>query len=43
MAAKKEVVQEPGNRQAAYSARNRARLVRDAQEVLAEIGPTATI
>jgi AcrR family transcriptional regulator len=40
MAGKK---QETGNRQAAYSARNRARLVKDAQEVLAEIGPTATI
>jgi len=35
--------QETGNRQAAYSARNKARLIRDAQEVLAEIGPSATI
>jgi AcrR family transcriptional regulator len=43
MAAKKGGAQETGSRQAAYSARNRARLVRDAQEVLAEIGPTATI
>lgn len=32
-----------GGRQAAYSARNRARLIKDAQEVLAEIGPSATI
>jgi len=40
MAGKK---QETGNRQAAYSARNRARLIKDAQIVLAEIGPTATI
>jgi AcrR family transcriptional regulator len=43
MAAKKDVAEESGSRQAAYSARNRARLVKDAQEVLAEIGPTATI
>ena len=42
MAAKKQVVQETGGRQAAYSARNRARLIKDAQEVLAEIGPSAT-
>jgi AcrR family transcriptional regulator len=40
MAGKK---QETGNRQAAYSARNRARLIKDAQIVLAEIGPSATI
>ena len=32
-----------GNRQAAYSARNKARLIKAAQEVLAEIGPSATI
>ena len=32
-----------GGRQAAYSARNRARLISDAQEVLGEIGPSATI
>jgi hypothetical protein len=32
-----------GNRQAAYSARNKARLIKDAQDVLAEIGPSATI
>ena len=43
MAAKKQVVQAPGGRQAAYSARNRARLIKDAQIVLAEIGPSATI
>jgi len=41
MAAKKQAV--TGNRQAAYSARNKARLIKDAQEVLAEIGPSATI
>lgn len=43
MAAKKDAVAEAGSRQAAYSARNRARLIKDAQEVLAEIGPSATI
>jgi AcrR family transcriptional regulator len=43
MAAKKQVAGETDSRQAAYSARNRARLVKNAQEVLAEIGPTATI
>ncbi len=43
MAAKKQAVQAPGGRQAAYSARNRARLIKDAQIVLAEIGPSATI
>jgi AcrR family transcriptional regulator len=43
MAAKKNVTEESGGRQAAYSARNRARLVKDAQEVLSEIGPSATI
>jgi AcrR family transcriptional regulator len=43
MAAKKNPAEESGSRQAAYSARNRARLVKDAQEVLAEIGPSATI
>ena len=43
MAAKKKSGQEAGNRQAAYSARNRARLIKDAQLVLAEIGPSATI
>jgi AcrR family transcriptional regulator len=43
MAAKKESARIAGNRQAAYSARNRAALVKSAQEVLAEIGPSATI
>ena len=42
MAVKKQVAVE-GGRQAAYAARNRARLIKDAQEVLAEIGPSATI
>lgn len=42
MAVKKKVA-EPGGRQAAYSARNRAALVKAGQEVLAEIGPSATI
>lgn len=32
-----------GNRQAAFSARNRARLVKAAQEILAEVGPSATL
>ena len=43
MAAKKQAETAIGGRQAAYSARNRARLIKDAQEVLAEIGPSATI
>jgi AcrR family transcriptional regulator len=43
MAANKKVQPAPGGRQAAYSARNRAALIKVAQEVLAEIGPTATI
>lgn len=43
MSAKKKAVQALGGRQAAYSARNRARLIKDAQIVLAEIGPSATI
>jgi AcrR family transcriptional regulator len=43
MAVKKQVAGETHSRQAAYSARNRARLIKDAQEVLAEIGPSATI
>ncbi len=43
MAVKKQAAAATGSRQAAYSARNRARLIKDAQEVLAEIGPTATI
>jgi AcrR family transcriptional regulator len=43
MAATKQVSLEAGGRQAAYSARNRARLIRAAQEVLANIGPSASI
>ena len=43
MPAKKKADPAPGGRQAAYSARNRAALIKVAQEVLAEIGPTATI
>ena len=43
MARKKQAVQALGGRQAAYSARNRARLIKHAQMVLAEIGPSATI
>ena len=43
MATKKQAASVTGNRQAAYSARNRAALIKDAQEVLAEIGTTATI
>jgi AcrR family transcriptional regulator len=43
MATKKQAASIDGNRQAAYSARNRAALIKHAQEVLAEIGPSATI
>ena len=43
MATKKQAAQAPSGRQAAYSARNRAALVKVAQEVLAEVGPSATI
>jgi AcrR family transcriptional regulator len=43
MATKKQAASVTGNRQAAYSARNRAALIKHAQEVLAEIGTTATI
>lgn len=42
MAVKKKVAA-PGGRQAAYAARNRAALIKAGQEVLAEIGPSATI
>jgi AcrR family transcriptional regulator len=42
MAIKKKAAVE-GGRQAAYAARNRAFLVKTGQEVLAEIGPSATI
>jgi AcrR family transcriptional regulator len=40
---KKQAASITGNRQAAYSARNRAALIKHAQEVLAEVGPSATI
>jgi AcrR family transcriptional regulator len=43
MASKKQAASLTGNRQAAYSARNRAALITRAQEVLAEVGPSATI
>jgi AcrR family transcriptional regulator len=43
MATGKQAASVTGNRQAAYSARNRAALIKVAQEVLAEVGPTATI
>ena len=43
MATKKQAASVTGNRQAAYSARNRAALIKHAQEVLAEVGPSATI
>ena len=43
MAAKKQTAPVLGNRQAAYSARNRAKLIKNAQEILAEVGPSATI
>jgi AcrR family transcriptional regulator len=40
---KKRAASLHGNRQAAYSARNRAALIKATQEVLAETGPSATI
>ncbi len=43
MARTKEASQQPGSRQSAYTARNRKALIASAQEVLAEIGPGATI
>ena len=43
MPSKKPAKKTVGNRQAAYSARNRAALIKAGQEVLAEIGPGATI
>jgi AcrR family transcriptional regulator len=43
MAEKKQAVANPTGRQAAYSARNREALIKAGQEVLAEIGPSATI
>ena len=43
METKRKAPSVPSNRQAAYSSRNRAALIRVAQEVLAEVGPSATI
>ena len=43
MATKKQAASVTRSRQAAYSARNRAALIKHAQEVLAEVGPSATI
>ena len=43
MADKKLGVGSSASRQAGYSARNKARLIKDAQEILADIGPSATI
>jgi AcrR family transcriptional regulator len=43
MGTKKQVAKEPASRQAAYTARNRSKLLISAQRVLAEIGPSATI
>jgi len=43
MATQKPTSELSGNRQAAFSARNRARLVKAAQEILAEVGPSATL
>jgi AcrR family transcriptional regulator len=43
VATKKQAASITGNRQAAYSARNRAALITHAQEVLAEVGTSATI
>ena len=43
MATKKKAAALTANRQAAYSARNRAALIKHAQEVLAEVGPSVTI
>jgi AcrR family transcriptional regulator len=43
MPSKKPAKKTVGNRQAAYSARNRAALIKAGQEVLADIGPGATI
>jgi len=43
MPAKKQVGKKPSSRQAAYIARNRSELIKVGQEVLAEIGPAATI
>jgi len=39
MATKKQAVEVTGNRQASYTARNRAKLIKEGQEVEVEIGP----
>ena len=43
MPAQKQILKKPGNRQAASTARNRAALIKAGQEVLADLGPGATI
>ena len=43
MATKKQAEEVSGNRQSAYTARNRASLIKAAQDVLAEVGLNATI
>jgi AcrR family transcriptional regulator len=43
MPSKKPAKKTAGNRQAAYTARNRAALIKAGQEILADIGPAATI
>ena len=43
MAVKKQAPKATGGRQASYTARNRAKLLQSALQVLAEIGPSATI
>lgn len=43
VAAKKKVASAPIHRESAYTARNRTSLIKAAQEVLAEVGLTATI
>jgi AcrR family transcriptional regulator len=43
MPSKKKAPKTAGNRQSAYSARNRAALLKAGQEVLADVGPGATI
>jgi AcrR family transcriptional regulator len=43
MASKKQPESAPGGRQAAYVARNRAALIKSAQEILAEFGPHVTV
>ena len=43
MVGKKMALKSPNSRQAAYMARNRAAIITAAQEVLADIGPQATV